>query len=215
MDVYKDPMLNIADAARYLALPETTLRSWANDGSVTSLTAERRGWPQLPFVAAVEAYVLRQLRSMGIPKRNITEAARGIKERLNDPFGLARPGLGVDGRDILIEVAGEFYRGADLQQAVRETLTDFRSVITWDKDNPVRLKLTNLGGDVILDPRFGWGRPVFERNKVPIAALAGQWLGGDSIADIASDFEMTPGEVERVVQGYLASSAKGEGRTAA
>lgn len=208
MDVYTDPMLSVKDAAQYLAVPERTLRNWSASQVIHSTEPERRGWPSLPFVAVVESFVLDRLRQMGIPTKRIKEAAQGIRTKLGDQYGLARPGLGVHGRDILIDIAGDYYRGADLQQAASEAVTNFQTVITWDGQDPRRLKLKNIGADVILDPRFGWGRPVVESNKVPVTALAGQWLGGDSLQEIAADFGMTAEEVERVVQGYLASREK-------
>lgn len=208
MDIYTDAMLNVTDTARYLAIPESTLRNWRNVGIIHGVEAQRRGWPQLPFVAVVEAFVLDRLRKMKIPARHIKEAANGIKEKLGDPYGLARPGLGVHGKDILIQVAGEFYRGADLQQAASETIQDFTELITWSGNDPQRLKLPNFGADVILDPRFGWGAPVTELNKVPVESIIGQYIGGDKPHQIAYDFDLSVDDVDNVIRGYLDSTLR-------
>ncbi|MDF1488325.1 DUF433 domain-containing protein [Tessaracoccus caeni] len=209
MDVYADPMLNVKDAARYLAIPESTLGRWKGTGAIHSVAPTRKGWPQLPFAAVVEAFVLQRLRQFGIPAKQIRETAEGLRRHFGDPYALARPGLGVHGKDVLVEVAGDYYRGKDLQQAAAETITGFQQVITWDADeNPRRLRLMNLGADVILDPRFGWGAPVVEANKVPIESIVGQFRGGDTIADIAYDFEMNVGDVEQIIRGYLDSGER-------
>lgn len=200
MDIYEMPLVNTSDAARYLAVAPETLRNWRRTGLVHSLEAERKGWPNLPFVGVVEAFVLERLREMGIPMARIKEAAMGIREKLNDQYGLARPGLGVHGRDILVSVADGLYRGADLQQAATETVQDFQEIITWSGDDPQRLKLTNLGADVILDPRFGWGRPVVESNKVPVEAILGLWRAGESLETVADEFGMTAADVEELAR---------------
>lgn len=206
MDIYADPMLNVKEAARYLGLSESTLGRWKASGSVHSRKAKRHGWPSLPFVGIVEAFVLQQLRAMGVPLGHIRDTAQSIRERLGDEYGLARPGLGVHGRDIIVDIAGDFYRGSDLQQAAAETISGLQQVISWAGAHPQRLKLSNLGADVILDPRFGWGAPVIGANKVPIESIVGQFEGGDSFADIAYDFDMDAADVEETVRRYLAST---------
>ena len=49
--------------ARYLGMPESTLDVWLLDRDQTPLVhavqPERRGWPRVPFVGVIEAYVLR------------------------------------------------------------------------------------------------------------------------------------------------------------
>jgi uncharacterized protein (DUF433 family) len=55
---------------------------------------------------------------------------------------------------------------------------------------------------VILDPRFGWGRPVVEDNKVPLEAILGLWRAGEPLSAIADEFETNPRDVERLVQAW-------------
>jgi uncharacterized protein (DUF433 family) len=55
---------------------------------------------------------------------------------------------------------------------------------------------------VILDPRFGWGRPVVEDNKVPLEAILSLWRAGEPLSAIADEFETKPRDVERLVQAW-------------
>jgi uncharacterized protein (DUF433 family) len=201
VDIYADPMLSVHEAARYLSIPESTLGAWRQNRSIHSVPAERRGWPTLPFAAVVEAFVLRALRDLHFTRRQILEAAEGIRRDFEDDFGLVRPNLGHDGVEIFIEVGPHLYRAKDRQQVIRETVEGFTRCIQWIGNDPQRLKLEHFG-NVILDPRFGWGRPVVEDNKVPIDAILGLWRAGEPLASIAAEFEMTPRDVERLVQAW-------------
>ncbi len=55
---------------------------------------------------------------------------------------------------------------------------------------------------MILDPRFGWGRPVVEENNVPLSAILDLWHAGEAMRTIADEFEMNRDEVERLIQDY-------------
>lgn len=202
MDIYRDPMVNVADAAVYLSIPSSTLGSWRAQQAIHSVPAQKQGWPTLPFIAVVEAFVLRQLREAKFPASRIREAAEGARTHFNDPYGLARPGIGHDGVEIFIRAGGDLLRAKDRQQAIEETVSGFHDFIEWHGDQPERLRLKQLGADVILDPRFGWGAPVLESNKVPLESIMDLWHAGESMGNIAAEYEMTRDDVERAIQGY-------------
>ncbi len=61
-DKFNDPLLTPKEAARHLRIPESTRYYWLGeeaDGAplVHRVVPEKRGWPSVPFVAVVEAYV--------------------------------------------------------------------------------------------------------------------------------------------------------------
>lgn len=200
MDVYDDAMLTVTAAARYLRVSPSTLQRWKDEHIVHAIAPQHRGWPTLPFVGVVETLVLDRLRTMGVPMRHIRDTATAIRERLNDEYGLARPGLSVHGHDILVEVSGDYYRGSDLQQAASETLAGLTRMISWSGKNPQRISLHDFGANVILDPRFGWGQPVIASNKVPIATILGLWLAGESLATVAAEFGLSTDDVEALAR---------------
>jgi uncharacterized protein (DUF433 family) len=201
VDIYKEPMVSVHEAAQYLSIPASTLGAWRLNRSIHSVPAERHGWPTLPFAAVVEAFVLRALRNLKFTRRQILEAAEGIRREYKDDFGLVRPNVGHDGVEIFIEVGPDLYRAKDSQQVIRQTVGDFTRWIEWTGDDPQRLKLAHFG-NVILDPRFGWGRPVVEDTKVPIDSILGLWRAGESLSTIAHEFEMKPRDVEHLIQGW-------------
>lgn len=203
VDIYKDALCNVTDAATYIAMPKSTLGTWKTQETIHSIPSEGHGLPSLPFVAVVEAFVLRSLVEAGFPGRRIREAAEGARDYFNDPYALARPGIGHDGTEIFIKAGGdELLRARDRQQAITETVTHFREFIRWDGKHPTRLRLRPFGGSVILDPRFGWGRPIIESNNVPLTAILDLWHAGEPMRTIADEFEMDRDEVERLIQDY-------------
>lgn len=206
MDIFRDPILNVADAALYLAMPPSTLGDWKRTGTVHSAEAPVHGGPVLPFVAMVEAFVLDAIRRAGFRAGKIREAADGVRRFYGDRYALARPGLGTDGFEIFIKNDDEFLRAADRQQAIRETITNFHEFIQWEGEVPTRLRLRQFD-NVILDPRFGWGRPIVEGPNVPVSAIMGLWHAREPIDVIAEEFGMCRADVERVIQDYDRSAA--------
>ena len=202
MNIYTDPMLNVVSAATYLDIPPSTLADWKRSSVIHSVRDPRRGWPTLPFVGVVEAFVLRQLRGLGFTRRQIQDAADGARRWFGDDFGLARPGIGHDaGVEIFIEAGGNLFRAKDHQQAIRQTVSDFHHCIEWSGEDPKRLRLARFG-NVYLDPRFGWGRPTVTPSNAPINAIVGLWYAGESLEVIAHEYDMTVHEVDALVRSW-------------
>ena len=56
---------------------------------VHAVTPDKRGWPRMPFVAIIEAYVLRSLRDMGVSMEEIRRAADVVRLEFRDDYALA------------------------------------------------------------------------------------------------------------------------------
>lgn len=214
-DKFKDPLLTPRDTARHLQIPRATVYYWLREKAngeplVHHVEPARRGWPSVPFVAVVEAYVLRSLRDLGLTKRAIRDAATEVRRTFNTPYALATRRVCTDGIDIFVHYADDdIARARDGQRPIKEVITDYLKYITWDGTNEFadRLRLRQYPdvAPVIIDPRFGWGAPVVESSKVPVDAVVDLWLAGESIEDVAYEYDMTPEQVESICRAARAA----------
>jgi uncharacterized protein (DUF433 family) len=209
VDKLHDPLLSLQDAARHLLIPDRTLLRWCDDETaagaplVHGVAPLKRGWPSIPFIAVVESYVVRSLRDLGLSMGKIKDAAAAVRQEFDDPYGLATQRIATDGVDIFAEIAGgELVRVRDKQQPFREVIQGYLRYIHWDTNDeyPQRLRLRQYPdvAPVIIDPRFGWGAPVLESNKVSVDAVVELWTAGESFEDIADEYEMNVAQVEEV-----------------
>lgn len=209
MDIYTTPLLTAREAARHLRMPESTLDNWlaaSKSGAplVHAVEPERRGWPRVPFVGVIEAYVLRALRDLDMPLADIQKAAEIVRAEFDDPYALASRRITTDGVAVFVKLADDsVVHARDGQRAIREVLDDYLRYIEWSNDgSPKRLRLSQypVGADVVIDPRFGWGSPVLERNKVKVDDVVALWRAGESIKQVADEYGLTESAVEDVLR---------------
>lgn len=209
MNIYTTPLLTAREAARHLRMPESTLDAWIASSTehsplIHAVTPERRGWPRLPFIAIIEAFVLRSLRDLNVPLGEIRMAADVVRRELRDEYALASRRIATDGVALFVELAdASLLHVRGNQFTLREVVNDYLRFITWDEDGlPARLRLRQYPetASVIIDPRFGWGAPVLEASKVPVDAMLELWRAGEPMTVVAEEFELSPSIVEDVLR---------------
>jgi uncharacterized protein (DUF433 family) len=209
MDTFTTPLLTARETARHLRMPESTLDAWlVNRGGgnplVHAVTPEKRGWPRVPFVGIVEAYVLRSLRELGLSMQDIRKAAEIVRSEFDDPYALANKRLATDGIRIFVRLADDsVIHVRDRQSAIKEVIARDLRYIVWDESGrPRQLRLPQYPADagVVIDPRFGWGTPVLAQSKVPVASLVSLWRTGESMTDIGDEYGLSTSTVEDVLR---------------
>ncbi|WP_406218353.1 DUF433 domain-containing protein [Streptomyces canus] len=205
VDRFKDGLLTPAETASYLEIPPSTLTSWlrgraAGAPLVHQVEPARRGQPSVPFIAVAEAHVLRSLRSLGLRMSEIREAAAAVRDAFDTPYGLVSKRIATDGVDIFMEHGwGDLRRARDGQVPIQEVVSDYLRYLTWEpgEDFPSSLRLRQYPDavPVVIDPRFGHGLPVVAANRVTVQAITDLWEAGETVEDIAYDFDMTPEQV--------------------
>ena len=208
VDKFNDPVLTPKEVARHLRIPESTVYYWLGEEAngaplVHRVEPEKRGRPSVPFIAVVEAYVLRALRDLGLTKQKIREAAAEVRRTFDTPYALATHKIATDGVDIFVHYAhDDLARAGDGQRPIRELIDDDLRYIGWDsKDefaSSLRLRQYPDVAPVIIDPRFGWGVPVVASTKVPVDAIVDLWLAGESLEDVAYEYDLTREQVEAI-----------------
>lgn len=208
-------------------MPESTLDLWLRaDGQceplVHSVSPARRGWPRVPFGGLIEAFVLRTLREAGYPMDEIRRIAALTRAEFDDPFALATQRIASDGVNLFLQARDGRLVNQHGQGALRQVLDSHLQFIRWDEEGkPRQLRLSQYpaSAQVIIDPRFAWGRPVIEASKVPISAVVELWHAGESMDLVAEEFDLSRDVVEDILR--LAASVlrrpepgKGDGRQA-
>jgi uncharacterized protein (DUF433 family) len=189
-------------------MPESTLDGWLADSSgsplVHAVTPVRRGWPRVPFVGIIEAYVLRSLGELDFSLHDVRHAADLARSEFDDPYALASERVATDGVGLFVRIADEsIVHARDHQLAMPEVITEYLTYISWDATGqPERLRLPQYPSEaeVVIDPRIGWGGPVLARNKVPVEAMVSLWRTGEPIRMVAREYDLPEDVVENVLR---------------
>lgn len=205
---FAEPLLTAAQAALHLAVPRTTIAEWAAAGLLHTVASTGRFLPTMPLVAVAEAQVLDGLRRWGLHGLEIRRAVRRLQAEFG-PFALLAQRLGTDGGTLLRDLSGpdtapRWERVVDGQAVLPTIVDDHVRYFEWEPDgSPRRLILRSYaryGAAVVLDPRYGYGQPVFARTAVRVADVMRLFHAGETAQDIARDYDLTPTEVDAAIR---------------
>jgi uncharacterized protein (DUF433 family) len=216
-DRREQPAYPLAEAARYLKLPATTLRSWVvgrpypKAGSVEHfhplIKAAQAKPLLLSFWNLIEAHVLLSLRTdHAIAIREVRDAIRYAEHELGLERLLLRKDLRTHAGQVFLDQYGKLINlSASGQMAMRRMLEDHLKRVEWDEWMfPMRLYpfIPGTSRDdrqIAIDPEIAFGRPIILRAGVSTGAIANRIDAGESVAELADDYDLTPDEIERAV----------------
>ena len=211
------PAYGLAEAARYLKLPSATLRSWVigrayPKGETVAtfhplIKLARKQPPLLSFYNLIEAHVLRSLRTEhGVAIRELRKAIKYAERALKIERLLLNKALCTHAGEVfLIEYGKLINLGASGQLAMRRLLEDHLKRVEWDNwQFPVRLypyvsAEPTTARPIAIDPSIAFGRPVVLRAGISTAAIAERIDAGESVADLAKDYDLRQEEIEEAV----------------
>lgn len=206
------PAYTISEAAHYLGVPPSTLRSWfagqryVRDGQPKMFQPVIRPADSarliISFSNLIEAYVLTSIRRKHrIPLPKVREGM----SFLSKTFGTKRPLLeeqfATNGIDLFVDKLGKIInisRNGQIEMAslIREYL---RRIERDPSGVPIRLfpvvRTTSPDQQpkaVVIDPAVAFGRPVLVGTGIPTAVLAEQFKAGDSPECLAREYGATP-----------------------
>ncbi len=207
-DVREVPAYSIAEAAGYLRLPKTTLRAWLlgqqRFRAVIDI-ADRHG-RQMSFINLVEAFVLSGIRRQ---HRVTLPKVRKAVDYLRRTFKTPRP-LADEQFAISVEKFGALIGATQEGQVqLREVILDRLKYVRRDPNGvPEKIVLfpghgAAKHGDVVIDPRLSFGRPVIDGVGVRTLILAQRFKAGDSIDELAREFSAAPEAVQNAIRCEL------------
>lgn len=209
------PLYTIAQAARYVGLPRTTLRDWIRgrkyktvNGKTTKanlITPADVGIPMLSFDNLIEAHVLRALRSKEeLPMYRIREALDYAQKEMGIDQLLIRKELQTDGKDLFLNKIFELInlnKGGQL--AMDELVSSHLKRIEYNEAFPKRL-FPFLPDDVthkviVIDPRISFGKPVTTKRHISTEIIAGRYDSGEKINELAKDYRIDKEEIRKAI----------------
>ncbi|MDE3156862.1 MAG: DUF433 domain-containing protein [Acidobacteriota bacterium] len=222
------PAYTLLDAARYLHIPERTIRNWAYGYPYATKTHGRRQTPPLiepesgaahdfSFFNLVELHVLAALRrEHRVHMASIRAAIDYLKRRLGSPRPLINEEMATDGTDLFVSKLGSLINvSQNGQLAMKALLKEYLKRVERDvRGIPVRLfpftRPQTTTGDaavilaqprlVSIDPAIAFGRPVVSGSRVPTAEIFERFIAGESPKQIAADFGRTVDEIHEAIR---------------
>jgi uncharacterized protein (DUF433 family) len=218
--VLTTPAYPFAEAAHYLNLPLSTLRAWClgqghRPGGKTRqfqrlIRLDGDDRRALSFLNLVEAHVLAAIRRQHqVPLPTVRRALTYVSRKLRVSRPLAEISFQTDGVNLFADRLGLLVNvSRDGQIEMAEMIREHLKRIERDtKGVPIRLFLftrKNERGDqpspVVVDPRIAFGRPVLAGHSVPTAVLADRFKAGDSLTQLAEDYETSTQEIEEALR---------------
>jgi uncharacterized protein (DUF433 family) len=222
----RTPAYPFIEAAHYLNMPVSTLRSWCvgQDYKVNGET--RRFQPLieldgeqkegLSFLNLVEGHVLAAIRRKhDIPLPKVRAALAFIRARMNSARPLLQRSFQTDGVSLFVDELSSLVNvTSEGQMEMRELLLAHLHRIERDNAGlPVRLfPFTRSGtqereAPVQIDPTIAFGRPALRGRSVPTAVLADRFKAGEPMSELANDFGVTVEVIEDAIRCELDRAA--------
>ncbi len=216
------PAYSIAEAAHYLSVPEATVRYWSTgQDSYRPLIEIPDGRPALlSFINLVELHVLAAIRRKHtVPMPKVRAAIEYLKKNTLRAADRRHPliskQLETDGLDLFIQRYGELVNiSQDGQIAMREVMSAALHRIERDaKGIPIKLypytrsDIRRAPAMIVIDPTLSAGRPVIAGTGLATEVIAERYKAGESIEELAWDYERKEEEIEEAVRCELKAVA--------
>jgi uncharacterized protein (DUF433 family) len=216
------PAYSFIEAAHYLNVPTSTLFAWCrgqarrDDGARRFrpvIALDGGGSAGLSFLNLVEAHVLAAIRrDHRIPLQKVRKALEYVQRKL----GVARPltdaRFETDGVDLLVRELEKLINvSREGQLEIEPVIRTFLKRIKRDPAGiPIKLYpftrktvSSEEPAPVEIDPRIAFGRPVLVGKGVPTAVLADRFKAGDSLSDMAQDYDTSTQAIEEAIRCEL------------
>lgn len=214
----------MAEASHYLLIPETTLRSWVRGRryplrrsdlpgvfrAVIALPDEAKAL--LSFTNLVEAHVLDAIRrEHGVRLKEVRDAIHYMQNRMRVEHPLAVRGMVTDGRDLFVRHYAQLVNvSRDGQLAMAGILDAYLRRVDWDEAGfAIRLypftrkRELEEPKSIVIDPEISFGKPVLVGTGVPTSTVAERYKAGESVEDLATDYDLKRDEIEEAIRCEL------------
>lgn len=220
------PSYGLNETAHYLRIPLPTLRSWVLGRYYPTeagkqffrpvLSIVDKKHPLLSFINLVEVHVLDAIRRQhSVSLEKIRKALNYLQQKFPSKHPLADQAFETDGLNLFMEKYGQLINiSQDGQLAIKNLLEAHLHRIERNPSGiPIRLypfirkKAIDEPKAVVIDPYVSFGRPVLSGTGIATAVIAERYKAGESVADLAKDYNRQRDEIEEAIRCELPEAA--------
>ncbi len=227
-ETLEKPLYTCSEAAGYIHIPASTLRSWIAGASYRTQKGPIRSKgiiplpdadrPQLSFMNLIEAHVLAAIRrKYKVSLQAVRSALRNLQKISRSGHPLAEEDFRTDGIGLFVERYGSYVSLAkNMQMEMKDLISTYLQRIDYDVTHriPVRLyPFTRTGGNaipsgnpriVMIDPFIAFGRPTLTGTGIKTSIIVDRFLAGDQPQAIAEDYCRPIEEINEAIRWEIA-----------
>lgn len=214
---FEVPLYTVADAARIVDVPASTLASWGKGyvrrfadrpevvGApvISYVEPDRTREPTITFVGLAEALVLAAVRRSGVPMQRIRPALLELQREIGLEHALASRKLYTDGAELLYDyadaqLARELVVVRSGQRVFTDVVAEYLQRIEYGADGYASLIHVPAyeHASVVADPTRSFGSPIFERGGARVVDVLERFWAGDSLDELSGEFGVPTDELE-------------------
>lgn len=213
------PFYTFSEADCLAGVPRGTSRRWlvgyryrGRDGDavqrppVTPHAGDERP-SSVSWVDLIEIVAIGLLKEKGFSLRRIRDIVQLCQDTLGEQNPLAMRKFKTDGRSIFLSLGEHLL---DVSHWRRKGMMAWDTVLgpfleTLDYEGDIARRWWPMGRErlIVIDPEYGFGYPVIANTGVRTEFVAERFAVGESTAEIANDFDITPAEVDDALRFEL------------
>ncbi|MGH3109769.1 MAG: DUF433 domain-containing protein [Gaiellaceae bacterium] len=227
---FEAPLYTVAEAARFLGVPTSTLTTWAKGyvrrppgrsevrgAPIIASVEAPPNFPVIPFIGLAEGMVLAAFRRAGVSLQHIRQAVDILEKEIGIDHALGSRRLYTDGAIILFDYA-DAERDEDLagltevvrrQRVFAPVVREYLKRIDYAADGwAARLVSPATARPiVVVDPARAFGQPIFIQGASRVEDVLDRWKAGDPLLEVAEDFGVPVADVEDMLRVVLPAAA--------
>lgn len=206
------PLYSFADADHLAGVSRGTSRRWlkgytyrTTDGAVVQLPPVTTGVDRdgaVSFIDLIEVVAIGRLKSLKLTLSEIRKIVAECQEDLGYSRPLTSLKFKTDGKETFVSLGEQLVglRKRRGQRAWNELLAPFLEEVDYRDAYASRWWPMGRGKPIVIDPDYGFGLPVVDNSGVRTEILLERFAAGDSIEQIADDFNLRAADVEDAIR---------------
>lgn len=213
-DKYNRPRYSTFEVARYVGVPESTLRFWVVGRPYPKRTGGRGfsgplingpdNSDHLSFVNLVEAHILQCIKfDHDIGPKEVRKTLDYLSQELNSDHPLIEYEFTTHGSALLVRELEKLLSASSWgQYNFPEILEDKLEDVEWRDGKLFRLfpRSKDTKRLIVMNPSLSSGRPVVSGSGVLASVIWRRHQGGESIETLARDYRLEPKAIKAAVE---------------